>query len=142
MINIASFISHEIVNRNIAVLGSEEKLEVAFYTAGEENAGELFVWFTSTPGYYIQKCTSYYTEFPTTLPTATVKVWRFTVIRNSGTRVVIHCNDQEVANILLSSSTCSVSNWSSRWSRKIAKLHFSSNHKAADYYRPFTGKHV
>ena len=69
------------------------------------------------------------------LSIATVKVWRITVDKNSGIRVVIHCNDQEVVNILTSSTTCSNDAWNV-WSRDIAKIMFHSDQDtASDHYR-------
>lgn len=57
------------------------------------------------------------------------KVWKIT--KNSGPRIIIHCNDVEVVNFRLSSSTCS----GTRWKKDVAKIRFGLHFKAADYYR-------
>ena len=121
--------------RTDSALGSGEELKVFFFTAGGSTAGGVRVKFSSTPQYAIGWGNPW-TNFPATLPTATVKVWRITVDKTSGTRVVIHCNDQEVVNTLFSSSACSSSDWSSRWSKKIEKIEFHSSwDTASDYFR-------
>ena len=121
--------------RTDSVLGSDEKVVVWFNNARGDIAGGVGVEFSSTHQYYRGYCTESWTNFPTTLPTATDKVWRVTVTRTAGIRVVIHCNDQEIINILLSDSTCSYSSWSTYWSRKIAQIEFIDSDTAPDFYR-------
>ena len=110
---------------------------VNFYTSGRDYAGEVRISFSSTPQYYISYCMSSYTNFPVSLPTEVEKVWRITLNRNSGIRLLIHCNNVEVLNILMSYSTCSYSSsWSTYWSRTVGKIWFNSDYDtASDYYR-------
>jgi hypothetical protein len=90
--------------------------------------------FTSPPQYQLWGCTGW-TNFRTSLPTATDKVWRVTLTRTSGKRVIIHCNEEEVLNVVMSASTCSDSRWSGKWSRNIVSMRFHSSDNASDYYR-------
>ena len=77
------------------------------------------------------------TDFPVSLPTEVEKVWRITLNRNSGIRLLIHCNNVEVVNILMSDSTCYYSSWSNYWSRTVGKIwfYYPYSYIAADYYR-------
>ncbi|XP_063692874.1 uncharacterized protein LOC134824828 [Bolinopsis microptera] len=125
-----------------STLGSEDIAWVMFYTSQEDLAGGLLLYFTSTPKYHIMYCSSDRTNFLTDLPTARDKVyvWRVTLTRTSGIRLVVHCNEVEVINTLMSDSTCSDSDWSiylSR-SRSIAKIKFHYSETASDFYRPLT----
>ena len=110
---------------------------VWFYTSGGETVGYVEILFFSTPQYFIGYCRSY-TNFPVSLPTEVEKVWRITLNRNSGIRLLIHCNNVEVLNFLMSSSTCSNyrSSYSDYWSRTVRKVSFNSYYDtASDYYR-------
>ena len=108
---------------------------VFFYTSGREYVGNVRIMFSSTPQYYIEYCRSW-TNFPVSLPTEVEKVWRITLNRNSGIRLLIHCNNVEVLNFLMSSSTCSFSSWGTNWSRTVGKVWFNYySDTASDYYR-------
>ena len=113
-------------------LDSDEKVSLSFYTSGGSYAGEVNLLFTSTPQYELWGCTSN-TNFPTELPTDTNKVWRISLIRTSDIRLVIHCNEVEALNFVLSDSTCP--HWWSRiWNRRVEKFKFNGNDLASDYY--------
>ena len=115
-------------------------MEVYFYNSQRNDAGGVYIKFNSPPQYRILYCNTSWTNFPTDLPTATDKVWRVTLTRTSGIRLVIHCNEVEVLNILTSESSCSYSDWSKHWSRKVAKIYFNTdNDTASDYYRAVRG---
>ena len=108
---------------------------VNFYTSGGDNVGPVQIRFYSTPQYYIWPCTDWI-NFPVSLPTDVEKVWRITLNRNSGIRLLIHCNNVEVLNILMSSSTCSDSRWSTYWSKTVGKIRFHpTSDTASDFYR-------
>ena len=119
---------------------------VYFFTSGREYVGLVKITFSSTPQYYIGFCMSSRTNFPVSLPTEVEKVWRITLNRNSGIRLLIHCNNVEVLNILISSSTCRnyPSSFSTYWSRTVGKIWFYPDEDtASDYYRAGeTGKTV
>ena len=108
---------------------------VEFYTSGGDYVGGVAISFSSTPEYYIEDCRSW-TNFPASLPTEVEKAWRITLNRNSGIRLLIHCNNVEVLNILMSDSTCSDSDWSTYWSRTVGKFGFYPIYDtASDYFR-------
>ena len=110
---------------------------VQFYTSGRDHVGRVQILFYSTPQYYISHCMSSNTNFPVSLPTEVEKVWRITLDRNSGIRLLIHSNNVEVLNFLMSSSTCSSypSSYKTYWSRTVGKIWFHPYHTAADYYK-------
>ena len=124
-----------------STLGSDDKVYVMFYTSQGDYVGSLRLYFTSPPQYYIGFCKSS-TNFPTNLPPDNDKVWRVTLTRTSGIRLVIHCNEEEVLNILMSDSSCGDSRWSKSWSREVAKIKFPSYDTASDYYQPQPGSCV
>jgi len=122
-----------------STLGSDDRVRVLFYyTSKADFAGGLDLRFFSTPVYKIQYCSSDYTNFPTNLPSDNDKVWRVTLTRTSGIRLVVHCNEVEMINILMSDSTCDVgfSVWSTYWRVEVAKIRFNSYDTASDYYQP------
>ena len=119
-------------------LGSEDRMQLAFYTSFGYIAGGFNIYFSSIPQYWIQYCySSSKTNFPTDLPVARVKIWRITLTKTFGIRLQIHCNNVEVLNILLSDTTCGRSDWSIYWNRKIWKMRFTTSDvfTAADSYR-------
>ena len=117
-----------------SALGSYDMVDVFFYSAEGKYAGGVYLRFTSTLQYLLAWCTSW-TNLPVNPPSATDKVWRISLLtRTAGVRLVIHCNDVEVLNKLLS-STCSDSMWSTIWNRDVTKIEFHSQDTASDYYR-------
>ena len=116
--------------------GSGFEQSVFFYTAQEDYVGGVAIRFSPSPQYYIYDCT--WTDFPTQLPSASVKVWRITKTRTSGIRLRIQCNEKEVLNILMSDSTCSYSNWRRDWTSDNIKIYFTSSDTASDFYRPYS----
>ena len=121
--------------RTNSVLGSDDRVDVFFYSAGGESAGAVALYFTSTLKYYLNWCSTSWTNLPVTAPSDTDKVWRITLTRTAGIRLVIHCNDVEVLNTLLSQATCSDSGWSTVWNRDVTKIMFHPSETASDYYR-------
>ncbi|KAL5264054.1 hypothetical protein ACHWQZ_G005225 [Mnemiopsis leidyi] len=118
-----------------STLESGDEVYVLLYNSQGEYAGGVYIYFTSTPQYYLDWCSSYTTNFPSNLPAAVDKVWRISLTRTSGIRLQIHCNDVEVLNFLLSDDTCSNSDWRKYWSRDVEKIAFSRSDTASDYYR-------
>ena len=118
-----------------STIGSGDKVYVYFYTSGRDYVGHVGISFSSTPQYDIGNCRTW-TFFQVSLPTEVEKVWRITLNRNSGIRLLIHCNNVEVLNFLMSDSTCSDSSWSTHWSRTVGKIWFHNDYDtASDYYR-------
>ena len=120
--------------RTDASLGSDKKLEVEFFRYYSSSAG-VTLHFTSTPQYELKNCINSRTDFPTDLPAEKEKVWRITLTKTSGIRLVIQCNEVEVLNILLSDTTCSYSSWNYYWRRDVDKIRFDSWDTASNYYR-------
>ena len=133
---------YSLVLKTDSTLGSMDKVRLYLYTSQGNIAGGLILYFNSTPQYYIWSCSSGYTNFPTNLPPGKDKVWRVTLTRTAGIRLVVHCNEEEVLNILMSDSTCANSNWSAYWSKELAKIKFHSDDTASDYYQPQPGSCV
>jgi hypothetical protein len=106
---------------------------VWFYTAGDDGAGGVLLWFSSTVQYRLGWCSSF-SPFPTQPPSNKEKVWRITLSRTAVIRVSIHCSNVEVLNLLI--STCSDSRWSNNWTKDVEKIRFSSADTASDHYRP------
>ena len=125
-----------------STLGSEDKVIVQFYTSQGYYAGGLYLYYPSPPQYWIGACSLQHTTFPTNLPPDNEKVWRVTLTRTSGIRLVVHCNEVKVINILMSDSTCSDGRWSTYWSGEVAKILFFSRDTASDYYQPQPGNCV
>ena len=126
-----------------STLESYEIMKVYFYTPQGHNAGGVDISFRPSPMFYLDNCFNSWASFSTDLPTDTDndKVWRITLtrsIRTSGIRLVIHCNDKEVVNVLMSDTTCGASQWNNIWSKEIKKIKFlsaSASDTASDFYR-------
>ena len=90
-------------------VGSGEKVYLWFYSALAEQVGAVYLYFRSPPQYVLRHCMSMLNpaNFPSAFPPETDKVLRIALTRTSGVRLIIHCNEVEVLNVLLSDSTCS-----------------------------------
>ena len=126
-----------------STVGSNERLFVLFRDAWTERAGGIDIRFDSKLQYRIHHCNKFsphLTDFPTTLPSITDKVWRVTLDKTSGIRLKVHCNNEEVINILLTEAVCTgKTNWKDYWSKKIVKFFFSEKDTASDEYRFYSG---
>ena len=116
--------------------GSDEEVEVRFFTSQREDAGGFNFYFKSPAEYLVWKCMRWYNKFPSNLPTTTDKVWKITLTRTLDIRLIIHCNEVEVVNILISDSSCNGIVWKSYWIRDVEKIWFDSADTASDYYGP------
>ena len=126
-----------------STLGSNDKVLVDLYTSQGDLVGVLDLYFYSTLQYFIEPCSWDITNFPTNLlPPDNDNVWRVTLTRTSGIRLVVHCNEVEVLNILMSDSTCDEPEWSFSWSGEVAKIKFHSGDTASDYYQTQPGSCV
>ena len=117
-----------------STLGSGDRMEVWFFTTQRWYVGGVEIYFSSTPQYWLYECSSY-TNFPSNLPIKVDKIWRITLDKTAGIRLLIHCNGVEVVNILMSDNTCSDSRWREHWSRDVENIYFFSYDTASDYYR-------
>ena len=89
--------------------GDELALEIISLQKSFASAG-FSIFFTTPPKYRIFFCVGG-RHFPTAIPPATDKVWMITLRKTSDIRLVIHCNDVEVLNLLINDSTCTDSRW-------------------------------
>ena len=119
-----------------------DKVGLKLYNAQGENAGGIKIYLQATSQFRIRSCQEDRFNFPKdNVPSAKDKVWRVTVTKSSNVRLVIHCNDVEVLNTVLSPSNCQgyKDDWSRRWNRDVAQILFDSEDTASDFYRPRLG---
>ena len=123
--------------RTDSVIGSDERVSLQLLTSQEKYAGGINIRFSSPPIYWLGYCL-HQTNFPSDLPSETDKVWQITFSRSSGAiRVTILCNDKEIVNMVLSDTTCTRSEWSTKWdiNKTVAIILFQEIDTASDYYR-------
>ena len=121
------------------------EIELSFHSQSSEETkydpvGEFWLTFGSPPQYKLTRCTGDI-NFPTDLPSERDKVLTISLTRNSGEiRVVVHCNNKEVVNVVLSDIVCTkFDQWNTYWSRDVEKMRFDFQDTASDFYR--AGKH-
>jgi hypothetical protein len=123
-----------------STIGSEDLVRVDFYDSRNFRTGGFELTLTNPPQYFVDFCITSDSNFSTILPAATDKIWKLTLNRTSDIRLIIHCNEEEVLNFLISDSTCSFRHWSYVWNKKVTKIKFDLDRDtASDFYRP-TGK--
>jgi hypothetical protein len=136
------WIDHDLENTPLEIktdskLGSGDITYVQFRDSQGSNAGGFAIKFDSPPTNWIEYCNEGWTNFPTDLPKAKNKVWRITITRISGIRLIVHCNEKEVLNHLM--SQCHYSDWENF--NEVAKILFHpSLNTATDNWRPMIGK--
>ena len=139
------YIDHELEKvpleiKTNSMSGSDDELLSYFFTSVPQVAGGLRILFSPTPKYRIFGCNRWiWSSFPTPLPSATEKIWRITLDKSEGVRLMIHCNGELVLNVTLSNQVCSTSYWSRYWSGNVEKIWFYFQDTASDYFRPYTG---
>ena len=97
--------------------------------------------FSSPLKYNIIECsdggTWYNFPDPSNIPTELDKVWKITLsVTNEGARIIYHCNDVEVLNVLASASKCQDGLWNSFWNSNmnVRVLQFDASDRASDFY--------
>ena len=123
-------------------MGSGEFVRVNFYTNyGGSAVGGAQIMFSSPLRYNIIECSdsSTWYNFPESsqIPTEVDKVWKITLsVADEGARILYHCNDVEVLNVLASTSACQDGNWNSFWNSNmnVGVLQFDAADKASDFY--------
>ena len=114
-----------------SVVGSDEIIEVKFFTAQGAEAGGILIHFKSFPQYMLHFCKSS-SNIPIVLPSATDKVWRIILTRSPEIRLIIHCNDVVVINVLI--SDCDDGEWTTYWTRDVERIQFLYLDTASDFY--------
>lgn len=119
--------------RTDSALGSEERVAVLFYTAIKWDAGRIYLKFNAKIQYWLGWCIKKWIDLPVTPPTSMNKVWGITLIKTSGIRLKITCNDLEVLNLLLSATTCAKygRKWSHFWNRNVERINFKKQYDTA-----------
>ena len=137
-------ISHEMESfplylKTDSVVGSGEIVKVRFWTGNEKLAGKLYLSFTSPPNVNLYLCMDHKINLPSKEPSD--KVLKITLTRTSSPRIVIHCDDVEVFNLLMSDETCGGSRWNDFWGKIAENVVFETKDTATDFYsltKPFT----
>ena len=113
---------------------------VEFFTAEEKKAGVVLFHNYSAPQYQLWQCNPL-SNFTTNIPTNINKIWKITLNRTSSLNLMIHCNEVEVLNLVVSASTCSDTSWGELWTRyPVSKINFYRPFSASDSYRAAPGK--
>ena len=123
-----------------STFGSNEELNVNFLSAQGETAGGISIVLNFHPLYRFHNCMEAALSFSATFPFDTTRIWRITLTRSSTEiRVKIHCNNEEVLNVLLSDNVCfsMLDDWKTSWGEDVAKIKFPSSSSAADLYRAY-----
>ena len=114
--------------------GSRNDLTVWLFAAEREEVVEVNIFFSLPPQYFLTGCSRGRKDFPEEVPSERIKVWRITFTRTSGIRIVIHCNNVKVLDMLLSDSTCGNTSWDTDSVNEVKKIWFSSIDTASDFY--------
>ena len=124
--------------RTKSVVGSGDNLEIFFENDEEEDAGDIYIYLDTPPTYELYGCTYESLKFPTELPDEVDKVWTFALSRDDGERrVVIHCNDREVLDMVISGVTCDLDDWRDYWDLDVTRVFIVGGD---GFYRPGIGK--
>ena len=113
---------------------SYDKVSLFLLDSQGEFVGEVGIIFSPYPQYFLDWCTSP-ANFTSNLPTTVDKIWKVAMDRTDGIRVIIHCNDVEVVNTLISDETCEFRVWKLHWTKAVEKIYFSSHDNASDHYK-------
>ena len=125
--------SKEMTIRTDSVAGSGEAIRMWFYDDNKGKVGIVWIHFMSTIKYKIESCTNN-TPFPVSPPTDTDKTWRIGY-NLAEKRVLIHCNEVEVLNLVLSDSVCTQNgNWRTWWGRNPTQIKIPFSDNASDQY--------
>ena len=122
-----------------STIGSYDIMFLETVDAQSTYAGGIYIMFSSSGSYLFNVCKDDWVPFPTNPPDTTNKVWRITITKDAGTRLVIHCNDIEMLDITASDSVCENGDWRTYLDRDMVKIVFTIIDKATDKYRPYKG---
>ena len=106
------------------------------------STGAILIEFGVSPAKFrIIRCSAKgsWTPFNQLILFSAKKVWRFTKTRTAlGIGFMIHCNDLELLDIVISGLTCTDGDWR-RWTGEVTrKIFFHGTYdRASDYYRPY-----
>ena len=89
-----------------SVVGSGEIVKVRFWNDNERLAGKVYLSFTSPPNVTLYLCQKHIISFPPDQSSTFDKILKITLTKIPDLRLVLHCNDVEVLNVLFSDETC------------------------------------
>ena len=121
-------------------IGSKAKISVLLFAAKNKEAGSITINYPSQK-YNLEYC-SQSNNTLNDLPSTTKKIWRIALTKEAWTvREVVHCNEVEVVDFLMSDSNCDGMSWrwSGRWKNEVFLIKFPSADTASDYFRPHQG---
>ena len=116
-----------------STVGSNKKVYVNFSDGNGNWAGEVGIHFYTPIKYSLGYCTDNYYNFPVAVPAAAHKTWTITY-NTTERRIVLHCNEVEVLNAVLSNSVCKYATWSTKWENKPTHIKFPSHDSASESY--------
>ena len=135
-------INYDLENSPLEIkTNNKDRIRVRFHTASDNYAGAVSIFFDPTPKYALGGCIKSDRIFETDLPSGTDKIWKITLTRKSEVRLMLHCNDKEVLNVVIS-DTCDDDGWREKWigdvdgNVDVEKINFPPYDKASEYYRP------
>ena len=123
----------------VSIVGSGDEVAV-FFSSQMSLAGGVVISLTPYPTYHLPRCDVEKTYFTNPLPSGSgLMVFRITKEHISPVSVglVIHCNDKEVASVLLTHSSCHTEDWIQFWTKDTAYIEFESFDKASYFYREY-----
>ena len=113
--------------------GSGVRVYVQFYDTYFMYTGNVDIFFGTEIKYKIGYCSTTYKPFTAALPAETKKTWTITYT-HADKRLVLHCNGVRVADVVISNSACSASDWEDYWEEKPTQMQFYSHDDASDTY--------
>ena len=120
----------EIQIKTDSALGSNDKVNIEFYTSQDAKIGSLEIKFADTLTYKVSGCHSSAITFLDATNYDSDKVWRVTE-KADHTELYIHSNDELVVTL----SYSAVANCASTYNADIAKIKFAADDTASDLYR-------
>ena len=112
--------------------GDEESIRVFFYDLSDNLAGHVIIDIRQTTFYSIKYCMTTWGTINWDADTEIDKVW--TITKESGPRIKIHCNGELITDLEMSESTCDNTNWNLIWDKDVSKMWFSRSDLASDFY--------
>ena len=125
-----------------SLVGSDEEVNVYFHRPqSTSGAAQGFkIYFTSSPYCYLYNCmkdeVTERMDISTALPSTVEKVWKITLSKTSGYRLIIKCNKVEVLNMLLSNCDHPSASNGRAWGPDVMVegIYFSPSDTASDFY--------
>ena len=118
-------------NTDTGLVGSEE-IWIKLFDSTDGGIGSIIILVRQHPYFQIEGCMMNYESIDASLPSEIDKEW--TILKQPGPKLTVHCNDEIILDFLLSSSTCDTAMWDFSWNKKVTKIMFSDKDDASDYF--------